>query len=187
MFMLKRCSARRFLCIRCVCPRRALQFRLPTGVWPSKQGARNHTQAKPNLTARTADAREFKKGVSVEERRCAWREGGKELRARRAAARLIGRNSRQHGRSIRCAAGARLASLWSPSDSLTALERRADVQLPAFVDSISSLAFHPTNPNLLLVSSWDRVRSSPTTFPSSRCPATLGELTRECIPVGTPS
>ncbi|KAG0656992.1 hypothetical protein C6P46_006738 [Rhodotorula mucilaginosa] len=31
-----------------------------------------------------------------------------------------------------------------------------DVQLPAFVDSISSVAFHPSNPNLLLVSSWDR-------------------------------
>ncbi|GJN89371.1 hypothetical protein Rhopal_002351-T1 [Rhodotorula paludigena] len=28
--------------------------------------------------------------------------------------------------------------------------------LPALVDSVSSLAFHPTNPNLLLVGSWDR-------------------------------
>lgn len=43
-------------------------------------------------------------------------------------------------------------------DALTAAMVRADVQLPAFVDSISSLAFHPTNPHLLLVSSWDRVR-----------------------------
>ncbi|GAA5977799.1 hypothetical protein JCM11641_006076 [Rhodosporidiobolus odoratus] len=32
----------------------------------------------------------------------------------------------------------------------------SDLQLPSFVDSVSSLAFHPTNPNLLLVGSWDR-------------------------------
>ncbi|GAA6027163.1 hypothetical protein JCM8097_002445 [Rhodosporidiobolus ruineniae] len=31
-----------------------------------------------------------------------------------------------------------------------------DLQLPPFVDTISSLAFHPSNPNFLLVSSWDR-------------------------------
>ncbi|GAA5943336.1 WD40 repeat domain-containing protein [Sporobolomyces koalae] len=31
-----------------------------------------------------------------------------------------------------------------------------DVQLPSFVDSISSLAFHPTDPDLLLVASWDQ-------------------------------
>ncbi|POY75761.1 hypothetical protein BMF94_1171 [Rhodotorula taiwanensis] len=32
----------------------------------------------------------------------------------------------------------------------------SDLQLPAFVDSVSSIVFHPTNPHLLLVSSWDR-------------------------------
>ncbi|GAA5960023.1 hypothetical protein JCM3765_006138 [Sporobolomyces pararoseus] len=32
----------------------------------------------------------------------------------------------------------------------------SDIQLPSFVDSISALAFHPTNPDLLLTSSWDQ-------------------------------
>lgn len=40
------------------------------------------------------------------------------------------------------------------------------VQLPPFPDSISSLAFHPTHPALLLSGSWDRVRA-----PSIPCPS----------------
>lgn len=36
----------------------------------------------------------------------------------------------------------------------------ADLQLPPYVDSISSLAFHRTNPDLLLTGSWDKVRTS---------------------------
>ncbi|GAA5824578.1 hypothetical protein JCM5353_007250 [Sporobolomyces roseus] len=32
----------------------------------------------------------------------------------------------------------------------------ADIQLPSLIDSISSLSFHPTNPDLLLTSSWDQ-------------------------------
>ncbi|ORY92970.1 WD40 repeat-like protein [Leucosporidium creatinivorum] len=31
-----------------------------------------------------------------------------------------------------------------------------DLQLPPYIDSVSSLAFHPTNPNLLVGGSWDR-------------------------------
>ncbi|GAA5918177.1 hypothetical protein JCM1841_005289 [Sporobolomyces salmonicolor] len=36
------------------------------------------------------------------------------------------------------------------------MSSQADLPLPPLPDSISSLAFHPTNPNLLLVGSWDR-------------------------------
>ncbi|GAA6062508.1 hypothetical protein JCM10212_006357 [Sporobolomyces blumeae] len=35
------------------------------------------------------------------------------------------------------------------------MSSQTDIELPAFVDSISSVQFHPTNPDLLLVSSWD--------------------------------
>ena len=35
----------------------------------------------------------------------------------------------------------------------------ADVELQAPEDAITSLAFHPSDPNRLLVSSWDAVRA----------------------------
>ncbi|GAA5829596.1 hypothetical protein JCM3766R1_001233 [Sporobolomyces carnicolor] len=59
----------------------------------------------------------------------------------------VGPNEINHGVGI----DGRIAVL-----TVTVAEEGNDIQLPSFVDSISSIAFHPSDPNLLLTSSWDQ-------------------------------